>query len=120
MEKIKIEYFKLKLINEQQQLSKILSPQKQEALVVDSKGDEADEIQANMIVEMDSQLSNRASIKLSMIRDALEKIESNEYGNCEDCGEEIPEKRLEINPCFKVCITCAEEREFEAKQRIQK
>lgn len=114
----KIEYFKLKLLNQQKELLFQLSPQKQEALAVDSKGDEADEIQANTIVEMDTQLFNRNSAKLTAIRETLDKIESGEFGDCEDCGEEIPEKRLEINPCFKVCIACAEEREFEAKQRV--
>lgn len=120
MEKNKIEYFKLKLLSEQKQLLIALSPQKLEQLAVDSKGDEADEIQANTIIAIDTELSNRASAKLNAIRDALDKIDSNSFGLCEDCGDEIPEKRLEINPCFKVCIGCAEEREFEAKQRISK
>lgn len=120
MEKQKIEYFKLKLLSEQKNLIAILSPQKQEQLAVDSKGDEADEIQANTIVEMDTQLANRAASKLISVREALAKIDSNEYGLCEDCGDDIPEKRLDINPCFKVCINCAEEREFEAKQKVVK
>lgn len=120
MMKEKIEYFKLKLLNQQKELLTLLSPQKQEAMAVDSKGDEADEIQANTIVEMDSQLLNRASVKLNNVRDCLIKIENGEYGSCEDCGEDIPEKRLEINPCFKLCVVCADEREFEAKQRINK
>jgi DnaK suppressor protein len=42
---------------------------------------------------------------------ALEKMDNNEYGLCDDCGDEIPEKRLSINPYFLTCVGCAEERE---------
>jgi DnaK suppressor protein len=120
MDKLKIEYFKNKLIAEQITILDQLSLSKQKQLVVDSDGDEADEIQANTIVEIDSALSNRSSLKLEKIKVALDKIKSNEFGICEDCEEEIPEKRLEFNPCFITCVKCAEQREFEAKQRINK
>ena len=44
--------------------------------------------------------------KLQDIILALDKIESNTYGLCENCGEEIDIKRLEINPSAKTCIKC--------------
>lgn len=120
MEKPKIEYFKNKLICEQRSILDQLSLSKQKQLVVDSDGDEADEIQANTIVEIDSALANRSGAKLTNIKIALDKINSEEFGSCEDCGEEIPEKRLEFNACFPTCVKCAEQREFDAKQRINK
>lgn len=84
---------------------------------VDMDGDETDEIQANMIIEINNQLHSRNAIKLIQIEEALLKIENNTYGLCKDCDEPILEKRLLVNPCFLTCIVCAEAREVEEKQR---
>ena len=84
---------------------------------IDTEGDETDEIQANMILELANQLSFRDNNKITQINDALHKIEDNTYGLCEDCGDDIPEKRLMANPHFLTCVTCAEERELENKHR---
>lgn len=84
---------------------------------IDVDGDETDEIQGKMLIELNAHLSIRDGTKILQINDALNKIENSTYGLCQDCGENIPEKRLMINPHFLTCITCAEEREHEAKQR---
>jgi DnaK suppressor protein len=83
---------------------------------VDVEGDEIDEIQANLIINVNNQLSSRDKDKLRQIEKALKKIESNSFGICEECEETIAEKRLEINPYFSTCISCAELREIENKQ----
>ena len=84
---------------------------------VDTEGDEIDEIQGNMLIEMTNQLNIRNSAKLSQIEAALKRIEEDKYGKCQDCDDPIPEKRLLSNPYFQTCVTCAEEREREEKQR---
>ena len=84
---------------------------------IDTDGDETDEIQANVILELESQLNARNSIKLYEINNALKKIDDCTYGLCLDCEESISEKRLLINPYFLTCISCAELREIEEKQR---
>ena len=89
----------------------------QQEVDVDTEGDETDEIQGNMLIEMTNQLNSRNSVKLSQIEAALKRIEENSYGLCLDCGESIPEKRLLNNPYFQTCVSCAEEREIEEKQR---
>lgn len=84
---------------------------------IDTEGDEIDEIQGNMLIEMQNQLSSRNSIKLAQIEAALKKIDNHTYGLCQDCEDPIPEKRLLANPYFQTCVSCAEEREIEEKQR---
>lgn len=84
---------------------------------IDIDGDEIDEIQGSLIVSISSQLSSRDTEKLKQIDNALKKLEDNTFGMCEDCGEAISDKRLEVNPYFSTCITCAEQREFQDKQR---
>jgi len=84
---------------------------------IDTEGDETDEIQGNMLIEMQNQLSTRNSTRLRQIEVALKKIEEGAYGLCADCEEPIPEKRLVANPYCQTCVSCAEERELEEKQR---
>ncbi len=84
---------------------------------IDTEGDETDEIQANILIELTNQLNSRNSEKLQQIESALKRIEDKTYGLCQDCEEAIPEKRLLSNPHFQTCVTCAEEREAEEKQR---
>ena len=84
---------------------------------VDTDGDETDEIQANLLIQITNQLNIRNAAKLAQIDSALQRIEDKKYGTCIDCEEAIAEKRLLSNPCFQTCIACAEERENEEKQR---
>lgn len=84
---------------------------------VDASGDESDKIQANLLMEISNSLEARDSFKLKQINLALSKIEDKTYGECEDCGEEIMEKRLLHNPHFINCVFCAEIKEKEQKQR---
>ena len=43
---------------------------------------------------------------LSMITDALDKIDAGTYGTCDQCGSEIPEERLETFPYSTMCVQC--------------
>lgn len=45
--------------------------------------------------------------ELVKINQALERISEGEYGYCVECGEDIPAKRLEIDPAASQCIRCA-------------
>lgn len=48
---------------------------------------------------------------LLKIDEALRKIDEDTYGKCEDCGEEISEKRLKVIPFAIYCRDCQEKRE---------
>lgn len=48
---------------------------------------------------------NRAHI--NRLRLALKKIDDGDYGWCEECGEAIPDARLEIDPAADYCVACA-------------
>jgi DnaK suppressor protein len=53
-------------------------------------------------------LGSQARLELSMISDALRRIEADEFGECLECGELINEQRLEALPFARTCINCAE------------
>ncbi|WP_330174646.1 TraR/DksA C4-type zinc finger protein [Streptomyces sp. NBC_01498] len=38
---------------------------------------------------------------------ALERLDRNDYGRCEVCGEPIPAERLEVRPAARTCVRCA-------------
>ena len=45
--------------------------------------------------------------ELVRIERALAKIAEGEFGFCEECEEEIAQKRLEADPTVRLCIHCA-------------
>lgn len=45
--------------------------------------------------------------ELIAIKAALDRIDQDEYGYCQDCGEDIPPRRLELNPTAVRCVSCA-------------
>lgn len=79
---------------------------------IDIDGDETDEIQGNILALANAQLVARDKEKVSQIENAFKKILDGTFGHCEECGEEISEKRLLVNPGFTTCIACAEQLEI--------
>ncbi|MCU1261434.1 MAG: transcriptional regulator, TraR/DksA family [Bryobacterales bacterium] len=52
---------------------------------------------------------NRNKLEVRLLRDvedALRRIESEQYGVCQECGEPISRKRLEALPWAKYCVSC--------------
>lgn len=56
-------------------------------------------------------LGQTAEDELIQINHALQRIEEGDYFNCEECGEAIPEARLELIPFTSTCAKCAEKLE---------
>ena len=53
---------------------------------------------------------------LLKIDEALERIETNDYGYCDVCGSEIGIRRLEVRPTATQCIDCKTFEEMREKQ----
>lgn len=116
MNKKMLEKFKAELLSERERIIKLISSASQDTSV-DFEGDEIDEIQGVLIASLQNQLSSRDREKVAKIDLALTKINNKTFGTCEDCGDEIPEKRLTFNPHSSTCVSCAEEREMDSKKR---
>ncbi|MBV1904056.1 MAG: TraR/DksA C4-type zinc finger protein [Marinosulfonomonas sp.] len=41
------------------------------------------------------------------IKSALWRIENEEFGYCVQCGDDISEPRLELDPSIPICMSCA-------------
>jgi DnaK suppressor protein len=103
---------KVKKILEDQRNSIVEKVKLNSNIDIDIDGDETDEIQGKIIALANAQLIARDKDKMAKIELALKKISDGSFGYCEECGEEIAEKRLLVNPGFITCIGCAERLEI--------
>ena len=56
---------------------------------------------------MNNAIAERRKLALLKIESALIRTQSDEYGYCLKCGEEIAEKRLIFDPATLHCTDCA-------------
>lgn len=78
-----------------------------QAVPTDLDSDSADENEvADTIEEFEenSAILKQLEIQLLQVDAALGKIEAGTYGQCNVCGEEIPEARLDANPAALTCL----------------
>jgi DnaK suppressor protein len=61
---------------------------------------------SNVDRELDLVLSAQARAAIEEIDRALAKIDAGTYGRCEQCGNPIPEARLEALPHAALCVAC--------------
>jgi DnaK suppressor protein len=47
------------------------------------------------------------SVQARRIDAALARIREGVYGHCLECGDDISDKRLELDPTAPLCISCA-------------
>ena len=59
--------------------------------------------------QMAQETTRRRKLQLQKIEVALRRVETNEYGYCFKCGNEIGEVRLNIDPTSTRCLVCMEQ-----------
>ena len=67
-----------------------------------------DAMQAQAMAKASAQ---RRAEMLRRVEAALRRIDNDEYGFCEECGEPINPKRLEFDPTVTLCVGCATDAE---------
>lgn len=79
--------------------------------LVDTANDEGDWAQVDISEDLSLQRLSAHRKLMYNLDEAIRKIEEGTYGICEDCGEEISEKRLLVLPAATLCVDCQENRE---------
>ena len=82
----------------------------------DSRPVELDQTRVGRLSRMDAlqsqamaqETERRRHQELARIEQALKRLENGDYGDCLECGEPIPPKRLAFDPSVALCIDCAE------------
>ncbi len=113
-EEIDLEYFKKRLEDRRKVILDGQEAKKKETAPV-----ELDQARVGRLSRMDamqqqamSQAADRLlDVERQRIQTALSRIESEEYGYCILCDEEIAEKRLQFDPSLLTCISCAQKAE---------
>jgi DnaK suppressor protein len=108
------------LLTERERLLNNASISKRDELThsLDDLADEADLASAELSHGVAFNIRQKEKQKLTEIDTALAKIEEGEYGACEECGDDIPLKRLELFPMAKLCIVHQEELERKKKRFV--
>lgn len=113
MDKKKVEYFRKKLEERQQQLRKNVSRTAQDgrASDLDTAQDIADRAASSYNKEFLFHQSNSERQLLQMVEGALSRIHDGSFGQCISCGKDINPKRIEAVPWTRYCIECQEKLE---------
>lgn len=92
---------------------------------IESTGDEAaapvelDQTRVGRLSRMDAMQAQAMSLNAKRRRElrlvaaakALVRLDNDDFGYCDDCGEEIAAARLSFDPTATLCIACASNRE---------
>lgn len=111
MTKLELNKIEKRLLDHQTELLALSSVAETAAETVEldqSKVGRLSRMDAMQAQAMSVETNRRRMVELTKIKQALNKIRDNEYGNCDECDEPIGIKRLEINPAANMCIKCAE------------
>ncbi len=113
MEKKRLETFKKRLEERQQELRRNVSRTEQDgrAADIDTAQDIADRAASSYNKEFLFHQSNSERQLLQMVEGALSRIREGTFGQCISCGNEINPRRLEAVPWTRHCIACQEKLE---------
>ena len=122
MEKKKLEQFKKKLEQRQQELRRTVSRNVQDGRAADSEDiaqDIADKAANSYTKEFLFSQSSADRALLARVEEALVRIREGSFGECINCGAELNPKRLEAVPWARYCIKCQEKIEQGQIQEVR-
>lgn len=114
MEQAFVENMQKTLLAQKEQIIKSLADKHSEYKKMVESGEPGDEvdiasdaIDGALLESLAAQDANR----LTMINNALDRIQQGKYGVCVRCHKEIPVERLEAIPYAFMCVSCQSENE---------
>lgn len=113
MDKEKLHYHREKLLDMRRNLIEKLNEKYNEAMGLGSDGSQDSADEAYNLYNKNLMLGRveTDALKLRLIEQALQRIDSGTYGVCIECEEEIEDKRLEYVPFARYCTDCKSELE---------
>ena len=113
MDQKKLKTYKEKLIHKKQEILEAYNKNKTYGKEADEEGaqDVADKASNSYQKEFLFSLSNSERDMLQLVEEAIARLDSDRYGYCEVCEDEMDKKRLEAVPWAKRCVSCQEKQE---------
>ncbi|MCX6596240.1 MAG: TraR/DksA family transcriptional regulator [Acidobacteria bacterium] len=93
-------------ILEQLQIELVRETQGRDELAIETSPDSLDQIQHASERDYAMGALERRVERLREVRDALQRIQQQTYGICDECEESISPKRLAAIPWAPLCIKC--------------
>jgi DnaK suppressor protein len=91
---------------------------KRKEITTSQGGDFMDIATDNLEHELNYIFEEREREKLFNINNALARIKEGNYGECDDCGDDIEVERLLALPFTRLCLDCKSKQERQRKLRI--
>jgi len=113
MDRNKVETYRKRLLEKQQELLRLVSKSDQDGREADEEGtqDLADKASNAYTKEFLFHQSNDNRQILNLVTEALERIKDGTYGVCQGCEREVQIKRLDAVPWARHCIECQEKQD---------
>jgi len=114
MDTKRIDFYRKRLLERKQQLLDTVSKTEQDGRAADEEAaqDIADKATNSYTKEFLFKKSNDDRFILQLVDEALERLETGEFGICVACGGEVQQKRLEAVPWARHCIECQQKQEL--------
>lgn len=108
MDKKRMESYRKRLHEKQDELLRMVSKSDQDGREADEEGtqDLADKAANAYTKEFLFHQSNDNRQILTLVDEALDRIKNGTYGTCVECQDEVQPKRLEAVPWARHCIEC--------------
>lgn len=74
-------------------------------------GDEVDSSVNEQARELSLLMRDRNRDRLEAIEEAIQRIQTGDYGFCDECGDPIPKRRLIAMPLARMCVNCQQDQE---------
>jgi DnaK suppressor protein len=113
MENKKLKTYRDKLIQKKEEILVAYNKNKNYGKEADEEGaqDVADKAASSYTKEFLFSLSNNERDVLQLVEEALARVNTDDFGVCVVCEDEMDRKRLEAVPWAKRCLSCQEKQE---------
>ena len=115
MDKKRKDFYRKKLETKKEALERHIASEEEAGRDADqdSSQDIADKAANSYTKEFLFSQSDNERVQLHLVEGALARLDNGGFGVCEECGENVQQKRLEAVPWANHCIECQEKLEAE-------
>lgn len=106
--KTDLEQIKKELLVRKKELEEELERLSSEKMSDSQSQDDGDQVVSITMESLRNALQDTEYQEYRMIVAALQSIDAGTYGVCQECGDQISEKRLKYNPNARCCLPCQE------------
>lgn len=115
MDSISLKALHAKLVSKRSELLSALQ-NRDEIKIEGRAADHLDEALASSARAVAVERVNRDMVTLRLVEAAINRVIHGEFGECADCGESIPEVRLNVVPWTERCVSCQHEYDEQNKR----